>query len=201
MLADTAPKKVSCENIENDFEEPVEETNLRFSSDHIEQILHNLYLEGKNGLREVDIVNAYIGWLKEHEGIEYTYSEKQPTTHKALKALGKKGIVKKINMRYFLVISDTQKDVAEKVLINQVKLQSKRVFTISASTVVLRPTDDTASLAKKELYNFLGSSCYGIMLHDGFLVIMLVGDKDKLKALRDGLKELADKIYNKKDKQ
>ena len=193
-------KNPSCEKFENDYEVPTEDVNLRFSSNHIELVLKDLCSQGKNGLREVDITYAYIDWLRKYEKIEYSYTEKQPTVHTALKKLVKLGAVKQIDRKYYLIIPDSVKDLAEKAMISQVRLEDSRVFTISASTVVLHPTYDTVDIAKKELRNFLGNSCYGIVHQDGFLLIMLIGNSDKLKELRDSLKILAKRIGEKQHK-
>lgn len=178
-------------------DEQEERECYRFSYEQVHKLLQELYEQGKRQLREVDITYEYIAWLSDYEGVEYTYSQKQPTVHKALKVLEKKDIVKKVGKKFMLLRPDNSKEIAEKVLVDKVKLLKKTVFMLSITTAVIHPTIDTIGVAKKELYNYLGKHCYGIIEQDGFLIIMLNGKKETLQTLRDDLRELVRKIYDK----
>ncbi len=172
----------------------------RFVHQQIEVLLQDLYDRGQKGLREVDIVYAYIDQLKKDENIEYSYADQQPNVNRALKTLVKNGKVHKVDRRYFLLKPNNSKEIAEKTLVANVRLSKRNIFTISRSTVVLCPTEATLEVAKTWLTKYLGASCYGIANYDGYLIIMLTGKTDKLDILRNDLKTLAAKIYDKHTK-
>ena len=193
-------KSTPVEYLESETQDQEMVSPHKFVHQQIEALLQELYNQGQRGLREVDIVNAYIEYLKKEEQIEYCYAEKQPNVHRALRKLIDTKKVHKADRRYHLLQPDNTKEVAEKMLIENVCLCKRNVFTISASTIVLYPTTATIAVAKDWLYRYLGSSCYGIACYDGYLIIMLVGKKDKLAMLRNDIKLLATKIYDKHNK-
>lgn len=171
--------------------------DLRFVHQQVEAIMQDQFNLGQKSLREVDIVNEYLKYLLQTEGIEYEYRDKQPNVHKALAKLIKDGKVVKAVRRYYLVHPDNTKEVAKKKLIDNVRLQKRDIFTMSISAVILYPTPTTLDVAREWLLRYLGSSCYGIANCDGYLLIMLKGKKEELTALRKDIKELAAEIYDK----
>ena len=197
MKAEIDNKNQPVEYLEAGSQESKATPPPRFVHQQIAVLLQELYDQGRKALREVDIVNAYIEQLKKKDGIEYSYNDLQPNVNRALKKLHKDKKVQKVERRYYLVHPDNTKEVAEKTLVSNVRLQKRDMFTVSISTVVLYPTEETIETAKTWLPKYLGASCYGIVNHDGYLMIMLIGKKDKLAALRKDLKELAAKIYDK----
>lgn len=188
------------EYLESEIPKTEEIGTHTFIHQDIEELLQVLYNHGKKGLREVDIVNEYIKCLFTVENIEYSYADKQPSVHKALKTLEKKHKVIKENRRYFLVQPDNTKEIAEKTLMQKVRLYKKAMFTVSTTTVVLYPTDDTINIAQEWFAKYLGSSCYGIAKVDGYLVIMLVGPREARDELRKDIKRLATAIYERHSK-
>lgn len=194
---DTEHQNNPIEYLETGMQSPVEIGAHKFSYQDVEALLQVMYNQGEKGPREVDIVNEYIKHLSKVEEYEYSYDDKQPTVHKALKKLVGENKVLKENRRYYLVQPDNTKEIAEKTLLQNVRLYKKSVFIISRSTIVLYPTEATIDVAKEWLTKYLGSSCYGIAKHDGYLFIMLVGKKDVLDQLRTDIKNLAEAIYKK----
>ena len=177
------------------------ENKRRYVSDDLVVVMQNLYNQGKHEVREIDIVRAYCKFLKERDKIDYADSEKQPTVHKSLKSLVRKGAVKKIEKKYYLVSPDNTRNLARKAIISTIRFNKKAVFVVSKSTLVVAPTSDTIHDAKKELYNYIGERhCYGIAEVDGFLMIMLKGDKDALDELRKDIRLLVAESYAAKKK-
>lgn len=197
MNSESSKKHKSAEYLEAGSQESESTPPPRFVHQQLAVLLQELYDQGKKELREVDIVNAYIAQLKKESGIEYSYNDLQPNVNRALKKLYKDKKVQKVERRYYLVHPDNTKEVAEKTLVSNVRLQRRDMFTVSISTVILYPTVETIEIAKTWLLKYLGASCYGIANHDGYLIIMLIGKKDQLAVLRKDLKLLAAKIYDK----
>ena len=185
------------EYLEKEIGEEKSKPAPRFVHQQIEAILQLMYDRGEKKLREVDIVNEYIKYLAKTENIEYEYSDKQPNVHKALEKLIKDEKVIKVDRRYHLLRPDNTKEVAEKTLIANVRLQKRDIFIMSISTVILYPTPTTIEIARDWLYRYLGNKCYGIANIDGYLLLMLKGKKEELAELRKDINRLAAAIYDK----